>query len=490
MEKRQIVGFFLGPLAFVSAYLSPLLRGNAKAHILLSIFFFTIVWWVTECIPIPITALLIPVLITIFGITSVEKAFAPFANPVIMLFLGSFMLAQAMSIHGLDKKFAYSILSLKVITRRKSRILFAFGAITAFISMWVSNTATTAMMLPIALGILNTFPEEKEKGMKSTFTGSLLLLTAYASSVGGVGTPVGSPPNLITMSMAQKLAGFRITFFQWTVIGLIVLIPMFFAMYFYMRFKMRKINKSTAGPQSPGSLFHEDLPKKLTRPQKNVLIAFSITVFLWIAPGFVAIIFGKNSAFSLWLERNLPESVVALIGASLLFLLPVDLKKGEFTLPLRRGLDIDWGTLLLFGGGLSMGIQMFETGLADSIGKFFIQSGGGSASLSLITLISIVFCIYFTEIASNTAAANMTIPIVIAICQTAGVNPLPAILGGGMACSFAFMMPISTPPNAIIYGSRLVPLPFMIKYGFWMNIFGIIIIWTAIRVIAPLLGLL
>lgn len=490
MERRQIIGFFLGPLAFFSAYLSSLLRGNPKAHILLSIFFFIIVWWVTECIPIPITALLIPVLITVFGVTSAEKALAPFANPVIMLFLGSFMLAQAMAVHGLDKKFAYSILSLKFIGRRKPRILFAFGAITAFISMWVSNTATTAMMLPIAIGILNTFPEEKEKGVKSIFTGSLLLLTAYASSVGGVGTPVGSPPNLITMSMAEKLAGFRITFFQWMVLGFLVLIPMFFAMYFYMLFKMRKIKKSPAEPQSHGSLFHENLPKGLTRPQKNVLIAFSVTVFLWIVPGFVSIILGKYSVVALWLEKNLPESVVALLGASLLFLLPVNLKKAEFTLSLRHGLDIDWGTLLLFGGGLSMGIQMFETGLADSIGKFFIQSGGGSASLSLITLISIVFCVYFTEVTSNTAAANMTIPIVIAICKTAGVNPLPAVLGGGMGCSFAFMMPISTPPNAIIYGSRLVPLPFMIKYGFWMTIFGIIIIWTAIRVIAPLLGLL
>jgi sodium-dependent dicarboxylate transporter 2/3/5 len=265
---------------------------------------------------------------------------------------------------------------------------------------------------------------------------------------------------------------------------------MFLAMYFYMRFKMRKMKKSPAEPQAHGALFHENLPKGLTRPQKNVLIAFSVTVFLWIVPGFVSIILGKDAALSLWLERNLPESVVALLGASLLFLLPVNLKKAEFTLSLRHGLDIDWGTLLLFGGGLSMGIQMFETGLADSIGKFFIQSGGGSASLSLITLISIVFCIYFTEVTSNTAAANMTIPIVIAICKTAGVNALPAVLGGGIACSFAFMLPISTPPNAIIYGSRLVPLPFMIKYGFWMNIFGIIIIWTAIRVIAPLLGLL
>ena len=490
MERRQIIGFFLGPLAFIFAYLSPLLRGNANAHIRLSIFFFIIVWWVTECIPIPITALLIPVLITVFGVTSAEKALAPFANPVIMLFLGSFMLAQAMAVHGLDKKFAYSILSLKLIGRRKPRILFAFGAITAFISMWVSNTATTAMMLPIAIGILNAFPEEKEKGVKSIFAGSLLLLTAYASSVGGVGTPVGSPPNLITMSMAEKLAGIRITFFQWMVIGFLVLIPMFLAMYFYMLFKMRKIKKSPAATQERGSLFHENLPKGLNRPQKNVLTAFSITVFLWIVPGFISIILGKNSIIALWLERNLPESIVALIGASLLFLLPVNLKRAEFTLSLRHGLDIDWGTLLLFGGGLSMGIQMFETGLADSIGKFFIQSGGGSASLSLITLISIVFCIYFTEVTSNTAAANMTIPIVIAICKTAGVNPLPPVLGGGIACSFAFMLPISTPPNAIIYGSRLVPLPFMIKYGFWMNIFGIIIIWTAIRVIAPLLGLL
>jgi sodium-dependent dicarboxylate transporter 2/3/5 len=490
VERRKAVGFFLGPLLFLAAYGSPLLRGNPKAHTLLAIFFFIIVWWVTECIPIPITALLIPVLIVIFQVAPAEKAFAPFANPVIMLFLGSFMLARAMGVHGLDKKFASAILSSKAIAGKRNRILFAFGGITALISMWVSNTATTAMMLPIALGILRAFPDEEEGRPKRSFAPPLLLLTAYSASVGGLGTPVGSPPNLIAMSMADKLAGLRITFFQWSMIGLIVLIPMFLIMYFYMRLRMRGKNRTPEKVVDLGHIFEEAGKKGLTRGQKNVLAIFSITVFLWILPGLSSIVLGKDAALSLWLEKSLPESVVAIIAGAGLFLIPVSVRRGEFTLSLRDGLDIDWGTLLLFGGGLSMGIQMFDTGLAEAIGRFFIQSGGGSARLPLITLVAIVFSIYFTEVTSNTAAANMTIPIIIAIAKTAGVNPLPPVLGAGMACSLAFMLPIATPPNAIVYGSRLVPLPRMISYGFWMNIFGIIIIWTTVVILAPLIGLL
>jgi len=489
MELRKKIGLLLGPFVLISTYFSPILSQNPRAHKLLAIFLLIVIWWVTECIPIPITALLIPVLITAFGVASAKEAFAPFANPIIMLFLGSFILARAMCVHALDQKLAYSVLSLKTIGHKKTRILFALGLTSVFLSLWISNTATTAMMFPIALGVLSTFPLEKEKKPGSSFQVILLLTLAYAASIGGIGTPIGSPPNLIAIGMLEKLADYRITFFQWMVIGFLVLIPMFFVLFFLMKFHLRE-------EKSPVDAAHKiSLPKKvmkrgLTRAQKNVLTAFSVTVLLWVFPGFISLIWGRESPLFLWLQGHFPESAAAIIGAGLLFVLPVNLRRGEFTLSLKEALNVDWGTLLLFGGGLSLGFQMFETGLADSIGKFFISSGGGAASLSLITLLSVAFSVYLTELTSNTASANMIIPIIIAISKEASINPLLPVLGSAIGCSFAFMLPVATPPNAIIFGSGLVRLPQMMKFGFWLNIAGVILIWACIRFIVPFLGLI
>lgn len=488
MEPRKKVGFLLGPLLFIGAYLCPILKENPSAHTLLAIFLLVVTWWVTECIPIPVTALLIPIFLTIFQITSAKDAFSPFANPIIMLFLGSFVLARAMSVHGLDQKLARSILSIKSIAGKRSRILLAFGLTTAALSLWISNTATTAMMYPIALGILSSLNSGKREHSASSFGYILLITIAYSSSIGGIGTPVGSPPNLIAIGMLEKLAHIRISFFQWMVIGFLILIPMFLFLFFYMKFKLRRYK---GAPELEGSLI-SDLKKEspgLSRQQKNVLAAFCITVLLWIIPGFVSLFWGNEAPLYLWFNDHLPEPVAAIIGASLLFFIPVNLKRGQFTLSLNQALEIDWGTLLLFGGGLSLGFQMFDTGLADIIGKTFI-SPGASVSLSLITFLCVALSVFFTEVTSNTAAANMLIPIIIAISNAASVNPLPPVLGSAIGCSFAFMLPVATPPNAIIYGSRIVPLTKMITFGFWMNIAGIIIIWLSVQLIAPFLGLI
>lgn len=489
MELRKRIGFFIGPLLFFAVYFAPLLPQSPKAHRLLAVFFLVVVWWITECIPIPITALLIPVFITALQIAPVKEAFAPFSNPIIMLFLGSFILARAMSVHSLDQKLAYSILSMKSIAHKKIRILFAMGLTATFLSMWISNTATTAMMFPIALGVLGSFDSEKREKGTFSFSVVLLLTLAYSASVGGIGTPIGSPPNLIAIGMLEKLADYRITFFQWMMTGFLVLVPMFLVLFFFMKFKL-KGEKKSGDLASPLPFKGKKIEQGLTKAQKNVLTAFSVTVFLWIFPGFISLVWGREAPLFLWLKEHFPESVAVLIGAGLLFLLPVNLRRGQFTLSLKEALKIDWGTLLLFGGGLSLGFQMFETGLADVIGNFFISLAGGSASLAVITLLSIILSVYLTEVTSNTASASMIIPIIFAISNKALINPLPPVLGSAIGCSFAFMLPVATPPNAIIYGSRLISLPHMMKCGLWLNIFGILIIWVVVGFIAPLLGII
>ncbi|MFA9453271.1 MAG: SLC13 family permease, partial [Candidatus Aminicenantaceae bacterium] len=199
MVKRKLVGFLLGPTLFILALTSPVLTESPNAHRLLAIFLLVVVWWVTECIPIPMTALLIPVLITALGVASAPAALAPFANPIIFLFLGSFVLARAMCVHGLDRKLAYAVLSHRSIAGSKIRILFAMGLVSLVLSMWLSNTATTAMMFPIALGVLDAIEKGGGNGNRTPYRVVLLLTLAYAASIGGVGTPIGSPPNLIAI---------------------------------------------------------------------------------------------------------------------------------------------------------------------------------------------------------------------------------------------------------------------------------------------------
>ncbi len=489
METRKKIGFFLGPLLFLSAYFSPLLPQNPRAHDLLSVFLLIVVWWVTECIPIPITALLIPVFLTAFSICTASEAFAPFTNPIIMLFLGSFVLARAMCVHGLDQRLAYSVLSFRGIAKRKTRILFALGLTSVFLSLWISNTATAAMMYPLALGILDSFRESKEENKRSSFGVALLLTLAYSASIGGIGTPIGSPPNLIAIGMLERLINYKVTFFQWMIIGFLVMLPMYFVLFFLMRGKLLKDKKESGTGIDVHSIAKKQ-SLRLSLAQKNVLLAFSVTVFLWIFPGIISLVGGRDAPLYVWFHNHLPESVAAIIGASLLFFLPVRPKQGEFTLSLKEAMHIDWGTLLLFGGGLSLGFQIFETGLADAIGNFFISLGGTSASLTLITLLSVMFSVFLTEVTSNTASANMLIPIIIAISSAASIDPLPPVLGSAIGCSFAFMLPVATPPNAIMYGSGMIPLPRMIRTGFWLNVAGIIIIWLCIGFLVPALGLL
>jgi len=489
MEMRKKLGWVLGPLLFLAVSLSPFFPGKPEAHRLFAVFVLTVVWWVTECLPLPVTALLIPVFLTTFRVTTAREAFAPFANPIIMLFLGSFVLARAMCVHGLDRKLAYSILSLKGSTEKKPRILLALGLTSVLLSLWISNTATTAMMYPIALGVMGSYRDGEEENKRMPFRAVLLLTLAYSASIGGIGTPIGSPPNLIAIGMLERLVGYRVTFFQWMMIGFLVLLPMFLVLFLMMK---RKSGNRGAESRGNPRFSPEILSRRagFNRAQVNVLIAFSVTATLWVLPGFFSLIGGREAPAAVWLRGHFPESVAAVIGAALLFFLPVDFRRGEFTLSLSEALRIDWGTLLLFGGGLSLGFQMFDTGLAESIGTFFISFGAGSAGPVLITLLAVAFSVFLTELTSNTASANMIIPIIIAVAQAASVDPLLPVLGSAIGCSFAFMLPVATPPNAIVYGSGMIRLPQMMRAGFWLNITGVLIIWLTLCFLVPRIGLI
>ena len=491
---RNTIGLFLGPLVALALYFMDMPSLSPKAHSLAAILSWTVVWWICEPIPLAMTALFSSVLCVVFGVGEVRAVFAPYADPIIYLFLGSFMLAEAMAIHGLDKRFAYGIMSLKFVGNSTGRILLAFGFICSFLSMWISNTAATAMMFPIALGIVYALADiqAKQTGrkvdpLKLRFGTGMMLMAAYAASAGGIGTPVGSPPNLIGIAMIEKFCGVRIAFFQWMSFAIPLLILLFALLYFLMYF----LHKPEAARIEGGTEFVLEERGKLgkwTRGQKNALFCFLATVTLWLIPGILSVTYGDAAPISKAYSKLMPEGVAAVIGALLLFLLPVDWKKREFTISWTQATKIDWGTLLLFGGGITLGTMMFDTKLAEVIGTNLLKMSGAT-SVWGITFGAIYIAMLVSETSSNTASANMVIPVMIALAQAAGVDPLPPAIGATLGASWGFMLPVSTPPNAIVYGSGMVPITSMIRAGIFFDLLGGLVIWAGLYVLLPLVGL-
>jgi sodium-dependent dicarboxylate transporter 2/3/5 len=488
------IGFVLGPAAAVLAWLLPLPVSPA-AHALAGILACVVVFWITEPIPIPATALLAPVAAIALGVGGAKDVFAPFAHPVIFLFIGSFLIAEAMIVHGLDRRIAYWVLTRRVIGESPSRILLGVGLLSAGLSLWVSNTATAAMMFPIATGMLGALAgSRRDAGGGPTspaswrFSTGLMLMVAYAASVGGLGTVIGTPPNLIGKGLIEDRLGVDIGFVQWMQFGLPIVLVTFAALFALLY---------VLHPPDLGSLtgVGEFLARQraalgpMGRGERNAAAAFATAVILWVAPAGIALLWGPDSSVAKWYDAHIPEGVVALLAAGLLFVLPVDWSSRRFTLSWAEAERIDWGTILLFGSGLALGELMFKTGLSEAIGHG-AMAWLGADSLWAITGAAVAFGILLSELTSNTASAAMVIPVVIAIAQGADVSALPPALGACLGASFGFMLPVSTPPNAIVYGSGMIPIGRMIRAGVLLDVIGFFVIWGGLRVLCPWLGLM
>jgi sodium-dependent dicarboxylate transporter 2/3/5 len=473
-RRRRTWGLVAAPIVLLALLAAPLPLG-APAHKLAAILAMMVVLWVTEALPLAVTALIGPILAIVFQVASAKAAFGPFADPIIFLFIGSFMLAEAMFVHGLDRRIAFGALSSRLVGGSPARILFVFGGVAAGMSMWISNTATTAMMFPIGLSIVAHLTEgrESEKGSRD-FAMAMMLIAAFGASVGGIGTPIGTPPNLIGIGMLSRITGVEISFFQWMLLGIpiVVLLFTFLVGYFYFR-SLRGLTFESARADH----ITEELRRlgPLSAGQRNVLIAFGITVALWILPGLLAIAGASDTRFARGLGASVPESVAAMSGAMLLFVLPISWRARRFTLRWDEAVRIDWGIVLLFGGGLAMGELAFTTGLAEAMGTGIAGWLPAHTTFALTVLFTGV-AIVMSEAASNTASANMIVPIAIAVAQAAGVRPIEPALGATLGASMGFMMPISTPPNAIVYSSGYVPITSMMKHGIALDVAGFVII--------------
>jgi len=484
-RKRHIFGAIAGPIVALFVYFLPIagLADNPEAHKLLAIVTFVAFWWICEPVPIPVTSLIAPVLCVISGVTSASKAFCDFANPMIFLFMGGFLIAKGMMVNGLDKRIAYGIMSMKWVGDSPRRIFMAIGLACMICSGWISNTATAAMMFPIALGLLEAIREMMAANGKEIdisnykYSTGLMLMTAYACSIGGVLTPIGTPPNIIMIGFLRELApdAPQISFFSWMIWGFMAMVLFFVITYFVLQRMFPADVRHIDGAQEFIAQKKDSLGK-WTRAQKNTLIAFLVAVVLWVFPGILSAVQNIapgaiNADFVKNYNNHFPEAIAAMIGGLLLFLLPTDVKKGEMTMSWKEGVSgIDWGTLLLFGGGLSIGGMTFSTGLSQWIGESLSNTLGSQPSEYMFLTLFAVSTLLLSELTSNTAVANLMGPIAIATAVSLGFSPLPVCVVMALCTSLAFMLPVSTPPNAIVYSSGYIPITKMIKVGILLDI--------------------
>ena len=472
-RQRATAGLIIGPLLFLAVLLwpSPL---PVSAQILAAIMALMIVFWMTEALPLPATALLGPMLAVVLGVAPTATVFAPFADPIIFLFIGSFILAEAMFVHRLDRRMAFAALSSSWIGRSGFRLMAVYASVTCILSMWMSNTATTAMMFPLGLAVLAEIGRgRKHDKVFARFAMAMMLVTSFAASIGGIGTPVGTPPNLIGKGLLRQ-AGVDISFAGWMLLCVPIMVAI---MLFVMAWLVWPASKAIHLGEDARRAVREELDKlgAISAGERNVMLAFGLTTTLWIIPGLVQAALGPAHIVGQRLNALFPESIAALIGALTLFLLPVNWKARQFTITWAQASRIDWGIVLLFGGGLAMGRLAESTGLSASIGQWVTGQfpGIGSAGLTVVfTGVAIVL----SEAASNTAAANIIIPMAIAVSRAAGISPFEPALGATLGASLGFMMPISTPPNAIVYSSGYIPIGRMMREGIALDIAGYIII--------------
>jgi sodium-dependent dicarboxylate transporter 2/3/5 len=334
--------------------------------------------------------------------------------------------------------------------------------------MWMSNTAVAAMMMPFAMCFLGAF-RGTDRG--DAFMGSGALMVAYAASVGGIATPVGTPPNLITLAFLDKAAGIRITFFEWMLVGVPLSLLMTGVLFIVLRVLAGRLHGGAVQSEAL-SRCEIELEPKLSRGEVNTLVVFAVVVLLWVAPGVIGILLGAKSRLYELYDSRMPEAAAALAGAVLLFLLPVDGKRGDSTMTWEEASKINWGTILLFGGGLSLGTLMFKTGLGEALGTSLLHVTG-TMGLFMLTLVATVSAVVLTEFTSNTATANIVIPVVLSLARALNLPPLVPILGACFGSSMGFMLPVGTPPNAIAYATGRVSITRMLCTGVLIDLASI-----------------
>ncbi len=434
-----------------------------------------LIWWLTEAVDLAVAALLPLILLPSLDILDIESASTPYGSSIVFLFMGGFMIAIALEKWQLHIRIALNI--VKMTGTNANGIIFGFMASTAFMSMWISNTATTMMMLPIAGSMINlltknTLPENKRK--VSNFSLNMMLGIAYAASIGGIATLIGTPPNAVFAGFMAKAFHYEVEFGTWMAVGLPFAVVLLLLTYWILTFLL--FPSSLQNFSGSTEIIDNELSKigRMSKGEKLTLVIFTITALLWI--------------FRTYLNTFLPYAIlndtsIAIFSSICLFVLPLDFNKGIFVLEWKDTQRLPWGILLLFGGGLSLAEAFDKVGLIRLIGESV--AGYANFGVYFVVFLLIVIAVFVTEVMSNVALVTVLVPVVAGIAVGLGENPLLLTIPVAIGASCAFMLPMATPPNAVVFASGYVKISQMAKAGFLINIVSVILIYLVTYFLVP-----
>ena len=471
-SRTGAIGMWLGPLLFVLLLAcswmgiwtdSPAIRVIALAA-------WMIIWWISEAVPIPVTALLPMVFFPLLGIFDMRGATLPYSDPIIYLFMGGFIIALAMEKNKLHLRIALNL--IRITGTKPDGIILGFYISTAFLSMWISNTATAVMMLPIAMSIIQLIQADnqelsKQKGFFN-FAFALMLGIAYAANIGGVITLIGTPPNVVLVGFMQQFYDYSLDFNRWLLVGLPIGGSMLVVMYFLLvkGFYPNRLGHIAGSDQVIRQQLAELGPISKAEIRVSLIVVF--TALCWIL---------REPLNALFQTSILNDTIIAMVGGLFMFVVPAGKSGSENLLDWPSMKRLPWGILLLFGGGMSLAKGMEAVGIIQAIGSYV--SDNLTLSVVFLVLALVFVTLFLTEVMSNVALVTIFIPVVMGIADGLGQPVLMFVIPVTMASSFAFMLPISTPPNAILFSSGFIPIKEMMKVGIWLNLISIFILWLA-----------
>lgn len=449
------VALITGPALFIIIRLIPIEGLSPEGKAVLACTAWVALWWITEAVELPVTSILPILIFPLSGALTIEQTTSAYGNPFIYLFLGGFVIGLAIENRNLHKRIAYNI--IRVVGTGEKRVLLGMMVATAFLSMWISNTATAIMMLPIGVSVMNHF------GNSQPFSKNLMLGIAYAASIGGIATLIGTPPNIILAGIVRESMGYEISFLDWLLFGLpFSAILLLLTWLWLTRYRVEKTDHSPALEMSSLG--------KMTPAEKRVALVFTLTAFFWITRSFI------------WNKYipGLDDTVIAIGGALLMFIIPAG-EKNENLINWKEAKKLPWDVLVLFGAGLAIAKGFANTDLTVWLGAQFSLLGFMPAALIVLLILAAIN--FLTEITSNTATASLILPLLITLCASLHLDVLPLLAGAAISSSCAFMLPVATPPNAIVFSSGKVRIGDMVRAGLFLNITSIVLTYLFIKFI-------
>ena len=475
MPNSKRIGLFLGPLVFLILRLLPFELISAEGDKVIAVALWMVIWWITETVSISVTALLPLVLFPLLKVLPIAEVGANYGSPIIFLFFGGFVLALALEKVHLHKRIALTIIKLTGTTANK--VVLGFMIATAFLSMWISNTASTVVMLPIAMSVINLLIDDADGFTKQdkNFALSVMLGIAFSANAGGIATVIGTPPNSVLIGLLENEYNIEVSFLKWMVLGL----PFSALLITIIYFALVKWFFPTKGIQfgTSGSVIHEELAKlgPTSNKEKRVLLIFAIAVFLWV--------------FRTLINKLIPglalsDTIISMIAAISLFAIPFSIKKNEYILLWSDTEKLPWGILMLFGGGLALAKGMSASGIVDVVANAIATS---DISILLTVSLLIILMLFMTELMSNVALVAVLAPVVAGIAIGLGIPMLYVLIPVTIASSCAFMLPMATPPNAIVFASGYIKVHQMARVGVILNLIAVALLIAMFQFVVPLL---